>query len=181
MQKSFDPIIPLIDIYSASPFALIVKTDRKRLIHSSTKDTLNNNRILAVTTKKEKIADKTSLGFMLSRKLRKYRKNSVSVTLAFLETTDGDYLREVEMKEKRHNIYCIPVCIVLKITICIHFCIIVDLQCCANSCCIDSIMTQSYIYIYTPFFSYYLPSCSNPKILDIVPYAIQQDLIAYPF
>ena len=55
---------------------------------------------------------------------------------------------------------------------------IVDLQCCANFCCIAS--DQSHIDIYVPFLILSSVMIYH-KRLDIVPCAMQQDLVAYPF
>ena len=63
--------------------------------------------------------------------------------------------------------------------ICLVYFIIVDLQCSINFCCKAKWPSYTYIYIYILFLI--LSSIMfHHKWLDIIPCAIQQDLIAYP-
>ena len=63
----------------------------------------------------------------------------------------------------------IYVCMCMYIYVCICMCI------CVYMC------IYIYTYKYTVFFSYYLPSKFYHKRLDIVPCAVQQDFLTYPF
>ena len=57
------------------------------------------------------------------------------------------------------------------------FSIIAGLQCSVNFLQ-NSKVTQSHMHVYIPFSHIIM---LHPKGLDIVPRAVQQDLIAYPF
>ena len=64
----------------------------------------------------------------------------------------------------------------LFFSIYIYICI-VDLQCCVNFCCTANWLSYSYICSFSYYFSFVL----YHRILNIVPCAIQLDLVVYPF
>ena len=69
---------------------------------------------------------------------------------------------------------------ILSVFFVLNFFIIVIYSVCQFLLCSKETQLYKYTYIYTLFFSYYLPSCSS-QVIGWLPCDIQQDLIALPF